>query len=246
MPERSRQTPASERASSVDEKAPPARIWHRTLTFRIWLLITIAVFSLLAFLVATLPSFPLDLQITRAIQSIHSPWFQASMRLISWPGYLPQWVLIVLLIAWTLYVYEMRWEAATSLIAALSSGAVNQLIKILIQRPRPSGDLVDVFTMLESYSFPSAHVMFYVTSFGFAWYLAYTVLKRSWTRRLLLTTLGGLILLVGISRISLGVHWASDVLGAYLLGSLVLAGILWLYQSRQHRFTSVRPDPNEP
>jgi membrane-associated phospholipid phosphatase len=226
--------PASKRSPSGDEKARPTRIWHRTVIFRIWLLSTIAVFSLLTFLVATLPSFPLDLQITRALQSIHAPWFQILMHLISWPGYLPQWALIVLLIAWTLYVYGMRWEAATSLIAALSSGVINQLIKILIQRPRPSGDLVEVLTMLESYSFPSAHVMFYVACFGFAWYLAYTLLKQSWIRRLLLTIFGSLILLVGISRISLGVHWASDVLGAYLLGSLILAGILWLYQSRQH------------
>lgn len=246
MPKRSRQPAVNERFSSEDEKVPQARIWHRTVTFRIWLLFTIAVFSLLTFLVATIPSFPLDLQITRTIQSIHAPWFQALMRLISWPGYLPQWVLIVLLIAWTLYVYGMRWEATTSLIATLSSGVVNQLIKILIQRPRPPEDLVDVFTMLESYSFPSAHVMFYVTCFGFAWYLAYTLLKPSWTRRLLLTTLGGLLLLVGISRIALGVHWASDVLGAYLLGSLVLAGILWLYQWGQHRSISVSRDPKEP
>lgn len=237
MPERSRQIPASERPAPGDEKVPPALLWRRTVVFRVWLLVTIAVFSLLAFLVATLPSFPLDLQITRAIQSIHSPWFEASMRLISWPGYLPQSVLIVLLIAWTLYVYGMRWEATISLIAALSSGVVNQLTKILIQRPRPSGDLVDVFTRLESYSFPSAHVMFYITSFGFVWYLAYTLLKKSWPRRLLLTIPGGLILLVGISRISLGAHWASDVLGAYLLGSLILAGVLWLYRWRQERFT---------
>jgi undecaprenyl-diphosphatase len=65
----------------------------------------------------------------------------------------------------------------------------------------------------------------------------YTLLKRSWMRSLLLALLGMFILLVGISRIYLGQHWASDVLGAYLLGGFLLAGILLLYEwGKQRRF----------
>jgi undecaprenyl-diphosphatase len=48
--------------------------------------------------------------------------------------------------------------------------------------------------------------------------------------------LGSLILLVGVSRISLGQHWASDVLGAYLVGGIMLAGIILLYQWGRNRF----------
>jgi len=152
------------------------------------------------------------------------------MKLVSWPGFLSQSIVITLLIAFMLYIYGLHWESVTSLLAAIISGVTNELVKGMIQRPRPTVDLVDVFAVLKSYSFPSGHVMFYVSFFGFIWYLAYTLLKRSWKRSLLLGFFGGFILLVGVSRIYLGQHWASDVLGAYLLGGLILVGIILFYQ----------------
>jgi undecaprenyl-diphosphatase len=200
------------------------------------LLSAIGVFALLTFLASTTPFFPIDLSITRAIQSVTSPLFVSLMRLISWPGFLPQSILITLLIAFVLYTYGFRWESITSLLAALFSGLINELVKGLIQRPRPAVDLVDVFAVLTSYSFPSGHVMFYTILFGFVWYLAYTLLKRSLPRSLLLGLLGGFILLIGVSRIYLGQHWASDVLGAYLLGSLMLTGIILFYRWGRERF----------
>jgi undecaprenyl-diphosphatase len=83
--------------------------------------------------------------------------------------------------------------------------------------------------------------MFYMILFGFAWYLTYTLLKPSAQRSLLLGVFGIFILLVGVSRIYLGQHWASDVLGAYLLGSLILAGIILLYQWGKTRFFVHQP-----
>jgi undecaprenyl-diphosphatase len=118
---------------------------------------------------------------------------------------------------------------------------VNVIIKEYIRRPRPTIDLVDVFNILDSYSFPSGHVMFYVGFYGFLWFLAYTLLKRSWRRTVILWFLGIFIALVGMSRTYLGQHWASDVLGAYLLGSLTLLGILWFYRWGKKRFFIRQP-----
>jgi undecaprenyl-diphosphatase len=225
--------------SNAETKTSPATQWYRRALFRGGLLLAISVFALLTFLVETTPSFAIDLQITRAIQAIDSPIFAVLMRLISWPGFLPQSVLIILLIAFTLYMYRLRWESVLSLLTALISGVTNQSVKYMIQRPRPASDLVDVFETLASYSFPSGHVMFYVTFFGFVWYVIYTVLKRSVQRSLLLTFFGAFIILVGVSRIYLGQHWASDVLGAYLLGSLILVGIIGFHQWGKKRFFPV-------
>jgi|SRR5687768_4058357 len=221
--------------------APPPARRYRTLLFYILLVSAIIAFSFLTFLVETIPSFAIDLQITLAIQSIDSPFFANLMWLVSWPGFLPQSVIITLLIALLLYLYGLRWESAISLLAALVSGVSNELIKGAIQRPRPAINLVDVFEVLTSYSFPSGHVMFYTILFGFFWYVIYTMLKRSYLRNLLLTLLGSLILFVGVSRIYLGQHWASDVLGAYLLGGLILSASILLHQWGKGRYFLRQP-----
>src|SRR5690349_440921 len=208
---------------------------YRTILFSFLLVSAIGTFAFLTFLVETIPSFPIDLQITQAIQSINSPLFDWLMRLISWPGFSPQSIIISLLIGLLFFGSGLRWESVTSLLAALVSGVTNELVKGLIQRPRPSIDLVDVFQVLNSYSFPSGHVMFYTTVFGFVWYVIYKLLKRSLIRSLLLTLIGIFILLVGISRIYLGQHWASDVLGAYLLGGFLLGGMILLYEGGKQR-----------
>lgn len=219
----------------VDLAPPPVRR-SRALFFHALLFFAIVAFACLTFFVETTPSFPVDLQITRAIQSVDSPLFAGLMQLISWPGFLPQSIVITLLIALTLYVYGLRWESVTSLLAALLSGVTNELVKDLIGRPRPTMDAVNVVEVLTSYSFPSGHVMLYTILFGYIWYLSYTLLKPSILRSLLLRFFGAFILFVGASRIYLGQHWASDVLGAYLLGGLILAGTILLYQWGKTRF----------
>src|SRR5258705_4434721 len=231
---------AAQQAAQAETTSPPKRE-YRTFLFRAALVSAIGAFAVLTLMVATIPSFAIDLQITRTLQSINSPLFAELMRLISWPGFSPQSYIISALIVLVIYSFGWQWEALTALVAALRTPLVNVLVKELIRRPRPTIDLVHVFRILDSYSFPSGHVMFYVGFFGFIWFLVFTLLKRSLIRTLLLTFLGSLTVLVGISRIYLGQHWASDVLGAYLLGSIMLVGIIQFYRWGKKRFFIHQP-----
>jgi undecaprenyl-diphosphatase len=163
------------------------------------------------------------------------------MSAVSWPGFSPQSFIIPVLIVLLIYSFGLRWEAVASLVAALFPVLVNGLVKAIVQRPRPTIDLVQVFAVLKSYSFPSGHVMFYLGFFGFLIFLAYTTLKRSLLRTALIVFFGTLILLVGASRIYLGEHWPSDVLGAYLLGSLTLVAIIFFYRWGKTRFFVNQP-----
>ena len=163
------------------------------------------------------------------------------MTAISWPGFGPQSVIITGLIILLILGFGLQWEALTAIIAALFSLAINVLIKDLIQRPRPTAPLVHVFDTLNSYSFPSGHVTFYTGFFGFIGFLAFSLLKPSLKRTLLLVFFGSLVLLIGASRIYLGEHWASDVLGAYLLGILTLVAIMQLYRWGKTRFFVHQP-----
>lgn len=209
---------------------------QRVALFQAGLVLAAGAFALLTFLVKTRPSLALDLQITKVIQSLDAPLFAWLMYLVSWPGFSPQAMIITGLVVSLIYGFGLRWEAVTTLSAALSSTALNVLVKNLVQRPRPLPDMVNVLATLNSYSFPSGHVMFYVSFFGFIGLLAYSLLKPSFQRSLLLIFLGGLAVLIGISRIYLGQHWASDVLGAYLLGCLTLAANIQFYRWGKTRF----------
>jgi len=235
---------AAKQVAKAEVTSPPKRE-RRTYLFEIGLLAVVGAFTTLTFLVKSTPSFPIDVQITRLLQSIDSPSFAALMSFISWPGFAPQTFVIPAFIALAWYFFGFHWEATATLFATIFTPLVNVIVKEYIRRPRPTIDLVDVFRILDSYSFPSGHVMFYVGYFGFIWFLVYTLLKRSWKRTSLLVVLGIFIGLVGMSRIYLGQHWASDVLGAYLLGSLTLAVILWLYRWGKKRFFVRQPVASE-
>ncbi len=214
---------------------------YRAVLFLVLLLIVTAAFAVLTFLVKTTPSFPLDLQITLGIQSINIPVFGGLMVAVSWLGFSPQSVIITALIILLILGFGLQWEALVALIAALLSIGLNVLVKDLIMRPRPAVTLVHVLATLKDYSFPSGHVMFYTGFYGFIMFLAFTLLKPSWKRTLLLVFFGLLVLLVGVSRIYVGEHWASDVVGAYLLGTLTLVAIIELYRWGKPRFFLRQP-----
>jgi membrane-associated phospholipid phosphatase len=223
------------------ETAPAPIRRYRAWLFLIVLVIIAAAFGVLTFLVKTIPSFPLDLQITLGIQSINSPVFGGLMVAISWLGFSPQSVIITGLIILLILGFGLQWEALMALIAALLSIGINVLVKDLIQRPRPAAALVNVLATLHDFSFPSGHVMFYTGFYGFIVFLAFTLLKPSLKRTLLLVFFGLLVLLVGISRIYVGEHWASDALGAYLLGTLILVAVIQLYRWGKPRFFGAQP-----
>jgi undecaprenyl-diphosphatase len=128
--------------------------------------------------------------------------------------------------------------------ALFAAGGVTILgaaIKLFVQRARPTSDLVNVFSPLNDYSFPSGHVLVFTAFLGFLCFLFFTLTPHSWQRILGIVVMIGLIVLVGISRIYLGQHWPSDVLGAYLFGSLWLTLTIYVYRWGKPRFFVTQP-----
>jgi undecaprenyl-diphosphatase len=117
------------------------------------------------------------------------------------------------------------WRLGAVVLGAALLDFANDGVKALVGRPRP-------FNLAETDSFPSGHTVHAVLFLGVLWLLLAPRLHRRWQR----TALGGsfvsLGLLVGISRIYLGRHWPSDVLGAYLVGGLALWGLTWAAAAR--------------
>lgn len=106
---------------------------------------------------------------------------------------------------------------------------LNQLLKRVLQRPRPTE-----YRIIEEtgYSFPSGHSMVSMALYGYLIYLIYKYVENKYVKWILISLLSVLICLIGISRIYLGVHYTSDVLG----GLLISISYLVIYISAVNKF----------
>ena len=91
---------------------------------------------------------------------------------------------------------------------------LNQVLKFILQRPRPTE-----FRIINEigYSFPSGHSMISMAFYGFIIYLIYKNIKNKYLKITLISVLSLLIVMIGISRIYLGVHYTSDVCAGFLV-----------------------------
>jgi undecaprenyl-diphosphatase len=216
------------------------------LLFQGYVLAAAIAFGVLFFYARTIAYFDFDITIEHWVQGFHPGWFDTLMQFVSGLGFNPlSYVLTVLIIVFV-FVTGLRWESVGLLFAAGGVSLLGAVIKIIVHRQRPTTALVNVFSPLSDYSFPSGHVLLYTAFIGFLWFLIYTLSPHSWRRRVGLIFLGGLIALVGLSRVYLGQHWPSDVLGAYLLGSVWLAITIYLYRWGKPRFFVNQPLAPEP
>ena len=177
----------------------------------------------------------IDLAVTHALQRIDAPVFTAVMIAVSAPGYAP-WSWVALGCACLALLLGGLWREALFVLATDGASLLTGFAKLLVERPRPTADAVRVAGHLADYSYPSGHVVGYVTLCGFLVFVLYVRCARSWPRTLGIVILAAMISLVGISRVHLGYHWASDVLGGYALGTAYLLVLIEVY-----RFVVLRP-----
>ncbi len=105
----------------------------------------------------------------------------------------------------------------------------NQVLKNIIQRPRPTEHRI---INEIGYSFPSGHSMVSMAFYGFIIYLVYKNVENKKIKYIVCTILTVLILFIGISRIYLGVHYASDVIGGFCFSIAYLIAYTNLIRNR--------------
>lgn len=199
--------------------------------------VLLILFALLATFVHFHPVLGVDVTITKEFQESQAPWLSGIMTAVSYIGY-QNWLSIglVLLAGVILWVVDLRLEAITVAVVYAISGLLNAIIKLIVGRPRPNASLVEVFRTAGGQSFPSGHVMSYVAFWGLLFTFGVILFDgRRWWRIALLVVSGFFVVMVGPSRIYLGAHWASDVLGAYLIEAALLAIALFIYLQLDQR-----------
>jgi undecaprenyl-diphosphatase len=192
-----------------------------------------------AFLIAALASvgavlwdpFPGDRPIALLIQTIHLPGLQSFMEGVSYLGSASNMVVYATLAGICLWTARLRKECYAIGLTLLFTG-LNPLMKLAVDRPRPSPDLL--LRRTEDFGglgFPSGHAFQAALLFGLLVYLASVYVRVPWLRRSLQLGLIALIGAIGMSRVYLGAHWPSDVVGGYLT-AMPLVALVLLYHRR--------------
>lgn len=141
-------------------------------------------------------------------------------------------LMILLLITCLLLLkFKRKAEALWLLVnVGLIASLGNYLIKFLFQRPRPS---IEHLVYANHYSFPSGHSMASILFYGTLIIISQLVIKNKIVRLISQLILGSLILLIGLSRVYLGVHYPTDIIGGYLLGLSWLLATYPLFQKQR-------------
>lgn len=157
-----------------------------------------------------------------------SPVAVKILQLVSWlgrPVLLGLFVAVGVVILWR---RNQRKLVAFLVLTTLGGGLVDSAVKILVNRPRP---LVDhpVQTAFGK-SFPSGHAMSSLVCFGALLVIFLPALRTRRSRHVAVGVTALLVLAIGLSRLMLGVHFVSDVVGGYVLGAAWLLGAVAIFE----------------
>ncbi len=167
--------------------------------------------------------FAWDAPLMLGIHRYSRPWLDQVMLWVTKTGSDLAFVFLMTLSAWLLYSGK-RLEALFFIASFVGAVSLNYLLKLLFARPRP--EVFPPLVVARTYSFPSGHTVAAVSLYGLlALYLWHEGL------RVLASISASWVLVVGFSRIYLGAHYPSDVLGAMAVGGIWLI-IMWKAYTR--------------
>ena len=185
------------------------------------LLVTLAL-SLLAASFTTLPG---DRGALESFQNNQSEWLDASALGVTRLGGSTIAAIMMLVAVVFLTVRQRKIEAVVVVLSGVPIG-LGFLLKEVVGRARPEYLLAG--SEPSTLSFPSGHSLFAMIFGGLLIILIGELIGSIGIRRTLQVMVGLLILAVGASRVYLGFHWPSDVLGGYLFGGVALLGLVWV------------------
>ena len=195
-------------------------------TARTWLLFVGIPATLVLYILAwAYPTFPGDEAALIRFQALRTGWLDDTAVGFANLGVL--WVFLPAAGVLIVFLFLTRRYADIGLVfGGFMVVGLGYGMKLLIDRPRPDYQIIEPFA--SGLSFPSGHSLLAVILGGLLVYLLDQWMRSVLPRRAIQA---GLILVVaglGASRVYLGVHWPSDVIGSYLLGVLALVGLVWV------------------
>ena len=145
------------------------------------------------------------------VENMRNDFLTGIFKFITFLG--SQYMLILITIVSFIVIKNKKIPIAIT-INLIISAILNVLLKNIVNRPRPEGYRIIAET---GYSFPSGHSMISMAFYGLIVYIILKNCKNKKIRNLLCCILSTLIVLIGLSRIYLGVHYSSDVIGGFVV-----------------------------
>ena len=170
----------------------------------------------------------LDNKIYELLTKTQNPVMTETMIIISF--FASAITLIGLSIVLILILKEKKYSRFIALNLALSF-IINRILKFIIRKPRPPRIQI---VQENGFSFPSSHAMIAFTFYGFIIYLLCTNIKNKAIKYSVTILLSILVILIGISRVYLGVHYVVDIIGGFIFGFIYLfIFIKYLYKKKR-------------
>jgi len=203
---------------------------RRRRTGLIWCCALTAVFIAIGVLIALPAVQQFDLRVSREIQETSgAPWDQI-MIFGTFIGSSPVVAGVVVLLGALLWARNLK-RIACFVLLTLISLPIDFALKQLWDRARPNSAAVHILLPAPGSSFPSGHALCATTVYGFLAFLAWVHLPDHKGRMLFTALIAALVPYVAISRVYVGAHWLSDVLGAFTIGLLLMLALATFYHA---------------
>ena len=160
------------------------------------------------------------------VVALHRPWLNAILTAATHLGDRSVLAAVMVAAPVALVLHRRRRTAQILVIAALAGFPLSEGVKVLVQRPRPDVPwrLIDLPT---SWSMPSGHALESMAVYGSAGLTVGACLRRRWLRTTAVVLGLALPLLIGFSRVYLGVHWFTDVVAGWTMGLILALLAAW-------------------
>ena len=203
--------------------------------------LSLAVFSIIALSISDNQIHRFDDSLITWIQGMESQGMTRWMELFTWIGSGIPVVIITILSMVVLYVFLRHRRELLFLGCVIAGSAIlNSLLKLMFQRARPT---IHRIIEVSGYSFPSGHSMAAFSLYGGLAFLIWKHIPTAAGRVLMIIVSAMFILMIGMSRIYLGVHYPSDVVGGYFMSGCWLTVCIWFYQRYLERVSLLQSKP---
>lgn len=196
-------------------------------------------FSYIAILMNGQKLIQFDQVLISSIQGLESPALTLVMKFFTFIGSFPPVFVISLFTALFLYfVLKHRMELILFVSVVIGTPIINQILKHFFHRARP-----DLHRLIEvsGYSFPSGHAMNAFAVYGIIAFLLWYHISSRLGRTILALISSGFIIIIGASRIYLGVHYPSDIIGGYFASGFWLSCTIWFFQKYKENRSQRKP-----